>query len=167
MVVPVPAAGLASPSMPGGIVDATATSRMRWIRWFVAGALAVPLFHQGLLLILNETGLVARRPFALTPTEPFGVPQVVSLSFWGGVWGIVLGLVLARVIARRTYWVVALIFGAVAPTAVALLVVGPLKGQPIAADPKMILTGLAVNAAWGIGTAALYAAMSGRSGRAA
>lgn len=134
---------------------------MRWARWFVAGALAVPLFHQLLLLILNAVGWVARRPFALAPTEPFGVPQVVSLSFWGGVWGIVLGLVLARVNERSTYWVVALVFGAVAPTLVAVLVVAPLKGQAFTGDAKMLATGLLVNAAWGIGAAALYAAGRG------
>lgn len=132
---------------------------MRWVRWFGAGALAVPLFHQVLLLILNAIGWVDRRPFTLSPTEPFGIPQVVSLSFWGGVWGIVLGFVLARIHERAKYWAVALIFGAVAPTLVAIAVVAPLKGQPVVLDPKMILIGLLVNGAWGIGTAALYTAI--------
>lgn len=133
---------------------------MRWLRWFVAGALAVPLFHQVLLLILNAAGWVPRKPFALTPTEPFGIPQVVSLSFWGGVWGIVMGMVLTRLHRRPAYWIAALLFGAVAPTLVAVFVVAPLKGQPIVVDPKMILIGLLINGAWGIGTAALYAAVS-------
>ena len=120
---------------------------MRHLRWFIAGALAVPLFHQVMLAILNATGVVARAPFAMTPTKPFGVPQVVSLSFWGGVWGIILGLILDRITSRRKYWLVALVFGAIAPTLVAGLVVAPLKGQPAGGDAKMLAVGLLVNAA--------------------
>ncbi len=126
---------------------------MRWIRWFVAGALAVPLFHQIVLLLLNAAGWVDRQPFALTPTKPLGIPQVVSLSFWGGVWGVLLGLVLARVTQRSAYWTAALVFGAIAPTLVAVFVVPPLKGQPVAVNAKMVLIGMLVNAAWGVGSA--------------
>lgn len=128
---------------------------MRHLRWFIAGAVAVPLFHQVTLAILNAIGFVARQPFSMTATKPFGVPQVISLSFWGGVWGIILGLVLERITSRKTYWLVALVFGAVAPTLVAILVVAPLKGQPVGGDWKMLVTGLLVNAAWGLGTALL------------
>ena len=128
---------------------------MKLLRWFVAGALAVPLCHQVMLAVLNAGGWVARRPFAMTATKPFGVPQVVSLAFWGGVWGIILGLVLLRVRGRNAYWLTALVFGAIAPTAVALILVAPLKGQPVAVNPGMIGIGLLVNAAWGVGTAAI------------
>lgn len=53
------------------------------------------------------------------------------------------------------YWLLTLIFGAVGPTFVAWLVVFPLKGIPTGGGWKLsgIVTGLAVNAAWGIGTA--------------
>ncbi|MFL6246532.1 MAG: hypothetical protein ACJ74H_10945, partial [Thermoanaerobaculia bacterium] len=128
---------------------------MRHIRWFVAGALAVPLFHQVMLAILNAIGWVARQPFAMTPTKPFGVPQVVSLSFWGGVWGVILGLVLLRTHTRTAFWLTALIFGAIAPTLVAVAVVAPLKGQPLKFDSKLLAIGLLVNAAWGVGTAVI------------
>ena len=138
---------------------------MKWIRWFVAGALAVPLFHQVVLLLLNAIGWVDRQPFALTPTKPLGVPQVVSLAFWGGVWGILLGIVLARITQRPAYWTAALVFGAVAPTLVAIFVVPPLKGQPVVVHAKMILIGVLVNAAWGVGSAALYPLISGQSER--
>lgn len=126
---------------------------MTYARWFVAGALAVPLFHQLVLALLNAAGWIARKPFAMAPTEPFGIPQVVSLSFWGGVWGVILALVLRRIRSPRAFWLAALVFGAVAPTLVAGLVVAPLKGQPAGGDAKMIVTGLLVNAAWGLGTA--------------
>ena len=56
---------------------------------FFAGALAVPLFHQVLFLLLYLLGVIPLAPFSLEPTKPFGVPEVVSASFWGGVWGVV------------------------------------------------------------------------------
>lgn len=129
---------------------------MKWLRWFIAGTLAVPLCHQVVLLLLNAVGWVSRQPYAMAPTKPFGVPQVISLSFWGGVWGIILGLVLARAKSSSAFWLVALVFGAIAPTLVAGLVVAPLKGQAVGGDAKMLITGLLVNAAWGLGTAAIY-----------
>lgn len=49
------------------------------------------------------------------------------------------------------HWLRALILGAVAPTAVAFLVIFPLKG--LAVDPKLIVGGLIVNGAWGVGLA--------------
>jgi hypothetical protein len=129
---------------------------MKLFRWFVAGALAVPLCHQVVLLALNAAGWISRQPYAMTPTKPFGVPQVISLSFWGGLWGIPVGLLLMRTKSPSTYWLLALIVGAIAPTLVALLVVAPLKGQPVAFNPPMFGIGLLVNGAWGLGTAAIY-----------
>lgn len=131
---------------------------MKWLKWFVAGTLAVPLFHQVVLLLLGMTGLTTRRAFAMGATEPFGVPQTLALSFWGGVWGLILGLVLMR-IRGRMYWIVASAFGAILPTLVAALVVAPLKGQPAGGDAKMIVAGVLINLAWGWGTAALSRVM--------
>ncbi|HEX2061974.1 MAG TPA: hypothetical protein VHK90_14630 [Thermoanaerobaculia bacterium] len=125
---------------------------MRWLKWFIAGALAVPLFHQVALWILNATGVIDRAPFAMAPTEPFGVPTVISLSFWGGVWGVILGALLTRTRASA-YWIMAIVVGAVAPTLVAAFVVAPLKGQPMGGNIRMLVMGLTVNAAWGLGTA--------------
>ncbi|MDQ3280016.1 MAG: hypothetical protein M3Q69_01235 [Acidobacteriota bacterium] len=135
---------------------------MRWLRWFIAGALAVPLCHQIMLALLNAIGFVDRHPFPMTPTKPFGIPSVISLSFWGGVWGILLGLVLVRAMSSARYWTIATIFGAIAPTLVAIFVVAPLKGQAPKGGVKMLVTGLLVNAAWGAGTAAFYRLMTRR-----
>lgn len=123
----------------------------------------MPLFHQMMLAVLNSAGWISRQPFAMQATKPFGVPQVVSLAFWGGVWGLILGLVLARK-TGAAYWAIAIVFGAIAPTLVAAFVVPPLKGQPILASGKFFLGGLMLNGAWGLGTAALqllFARMSG------
>lgn len=134
---------------------------MRGLKWFVAGALAVPFFHQVMLWILNAAGVVDRAPFAMDPTKPFGVPAVVSLAFWGGVWGLILLLVIGRLHGAK-FWIVALVFGAIAPTLVAGFVVAPLKGQPAGGNAKMAMVGFLVNAAWGLGTAALARLMERR-----
>lgn len=135
---------------------------MRWLKWFVAGALAVPLFHQAALWILNAVGFVSRAPYPMTPTNPFGVPSVISLSFWGGIWGLILGGVLRNTRASW-YWPVAAILGAVAPTLVAVFVVAPIKGQAAGGDAKMLVTALTINAAWGLGTALLASLMRARN----
>ena len=129
---------------------------MKWVRWFIAGALAVPLCHQVMLAILKAIDFTDRAPFSFAPTHPFGVPQLISLSFWGGVWGIILGVILLRIHKPQTFWMMAVIVGAVAPTLVAGLVVAPLKGQAAGGDAKMALMGLLINGAWGAGTAGLY-----------
>lgn len=125
---------------------------MRGLKWFIAGALAVPLAHQVMLAILNAAGVIDRAPFPMDATKPFGVPAVISLSFWGGVWGVILLLVVGRLRGAK-FWVVTLIFGALAPTLVAAFVVAPLKGQAAGGNAKMAMVGLLVNGAWAIGTA--------------
>lgn len=132
---------------------------MKWLKWFIAGTLAVPLGHQGALWILNLAGVVDRAPFSMAPTKPFGVPSVISLSFWGGVWGIILGLILVRARGPR-YWVLAVVIGAIAPTLVAAFVVAPLKGMPMSGNPaRLLAVGFFVNAVWGVATAAFYRGM--------
>lgn len=135
---------------------------MKWLKWFIAGTLAVPLGHQIALWILNAIGMIDRAPFAMTATKPFGVPSLISLSFWGGVWGIILGLILLRARGAK-YWVLAAAIGAIAPTLVAAFVVAPLKGMQTGGNVGKLLTiGLIVNAAWGLATAAFYRLMERR-----
>jgi hypothetical protein len=124
---------------------------------FAAGFIAVLAFHQPLLALLNQAGFVKAATYAMQPTPPFGVPQVLSLAFWGGAWGVLLA-VLQRWFPRGAgYWIAAAVFGALLPTLVAWFVVAALKGQPMAAggDVHRMMTGLMINAAWSIGTVAL------------
>ena len=130
------------------------TGLPRWIIvGFISGFVAVLVFHQAALGILHELQMSPRAPFSFTATQPFGIPQIWSLAFWGGVWGIVLAAALARLDGARLI-VAALVFGALFPTLVAWFVVAPLKGQPVAAGwvPHAMLIGPIVNAAWGLGT---------------
>lgn len=128
---------------------------MRYLLSFLAGFLATLVFHQGLLAILHRAGASPRAAYSMAPAGPFGVPQVLSLAFWGGVWGIALWLAVGR---RKgtSYWLAAVVFGALLPSLVALFIVFPLKGQPVAGggDPRILVGALLLNGAWGLGTAA-------------
>ena len=136
---------------------------MTWLSAFAAGFLGTLVFHQGLLGLLYLGGVRPRAPFPMAPTEPLGIPQVVSLAFWGGVWAMALMPLLRRWTGGTwlTAWTVA---GSLGPTAVALFVVFPLKGLGVAGgwDPKIIVGGLLLNAAWGLGTALFLRAFKAR-----
>lgn len=126
----------------------------RWlIVGFISGAVSVLLFHQGAAALLHALALTPNAPYSLRGTAPFGVPQVWSLAFWGGVWGVLLAISLAR-LHGASFIVAAALFGAVLPTLVAWFVVAPMKGQHIAAGfaPMAMAIGPIVNAAWGLGT---------------
>lgn len=120
---------------------------------FVAGFLAVLLFHQGLLLLLNVAGLTEGAAYPLTPTEPLGIPQVISWAFWGGLWGILLAYALPAPQSRARYWLTALGFGALALSLVAWFVVAPIKDVRLNRD--IIVGALLLNSAWGLGAALL------------
>lgn len=124
-----------------------------WLLAFIAGFLAVLCFHQVALGLLHSAGIVPFAPFSLSPTQPLGVPAVLSACFWGGLWGLALVWVLARVGALLV-WLKAALFGGVALTLVALLVVFPLKGYSfdLAQLPGRFIIGFILNACWGVGT---------------
>ena len=42
---------------------------------FIAGFLAVPVFHQILFLIFYLAGILPIAPYSMAPTQPFGVPS--------------------------------------------------------------------------------------------
>lgn len=128
-------------------------SGMQMYKAFEAGFLATLVFHQGMLGVLHLLG-PAPAPFNLTPVPPLGVPAVISLAFWGGVWGWPIAW-LIRTAQGSAYWLRAVVAGAIGPSSVALFIVFPLKGLPLAGgwDPKLIVGALLLNAAWGFGVA--------------
>jgi hypothetical protein len=138
-------------------------------RWIVVGflssAVSVLIFHQGAAALLYALHLTARAPYSMAHTAPWGVPQLWSLAFWGGVWGVLLAAALARLDGAALV-AASVVFGAVLPTLVAWFVVAPLKGQPAAAGgvPAAMLVGPIVNAAWGLG-AGIGLALFGRPRR--
>jgi len=133
---------------------------MAYVRAFIAGFLSTLLFHQGVILLFHLMGAFPRAPWNMDPVPPLGVPSVISLAFWGGIWGIPIWY-LMRHATGAAYWARAIVFGAIGPTAVAFLVVFPLKGLAFGAgwDPKLWIGGLIVNGAWGFGLALLIRAL--------
>ena len=129
---------------------------MELIMAFVAGFIATLVFHQSALAALHAIGFTKKAPFPMTPTAPFEVPAVISLAFWGGLWGIAIWLVI-RGAPGLEYWAMAVGLGALGPSIVALFVVYPIKGLPVAGgwDPKVIIGALILNGAWGFGVALL------------
>ena len=136
---------------------------MRIVKWFIAGFIATLIFHQGLLGLLYAAGISPRAPFNLAATAPLGIPQVVSLAFWGGVWAVALAPLLAKLRASR-WWLGWIVAGAIGPSAVALFIVFPLKGMAMAGgwDPKLIIGALLLNGAWGLGCAVMLRLMRSR-----
>ncbi len=124
---------------------------------FVAGFVATLVFHQLVLALLWATHLAPNFPWSMKPVPPFGVPSVISLSFWGGVWGAIMIPIIDR---KRggAYYALAIVFGAILPTLVAWFVVAPLKHQPVASgwNPRRMMIGPLINGVWGLGTALLY-----------
>lgn len=123
---------------------------------FVAGFLAVPIFHQAAWFLLNVAGLIPwdRPAWPLDPVPPLGVPSLLSKAFWGGVWGAALAPLLLD-LQGRLYWIAWIVIGASATSLVALFVVPLIKGAPIPALWPRLLVALLVNGVWGFGTALL------------
>jgi hypothetical protein len=127
---------------------------MDYVRAFIAGFVSTLVFHQGVLGLFYLGGAFPRAPYDMTAVPPLGIPAVISLAFWGGVWGAAIWPLL-KDLAGAAYWVRAIMIGAIGPSAVALFIVFPLKGMPMAGgwDPKLIVGALILNGAWGLGLA--------------
>jgi hypothetical protein len=129
---------------------------------FIAGFFATLIFHQLTLALLWSAGVAPFGPFSMAATQPFGIPALFSLAFWGGVWGILLAVIQSRFPAGGAYWITAFLFGAILPSLVALLLVLPLKGQPVGGGwhLPLLLTAFLINGAWGIGTGLILKVVS-------
>jgi len=135
------------------------TSPAAWLAvGFVAGVIGVIVFHQAALAALHAAGITPGIAWSTKATGPFGVPQFVSLAFWGGLWGILAAALFHRLSGGSLIGAL-VVFGAIAPTLVAWFVVTPLKGQPMAGGfkPAAMMVGPIVNAAWGLGTGLILA----------
>jgi hypothetical protein len=142
---------MSSPSVQASGAD---TSMAALVMAFIAGVVAVPVFHQLLLGLLHMAGIVPFAPFDWAPTKPFGVPSWISISFWGGVWGVVFALTVRRWFSGVAYWIASAVIGGVALTLVFMFVVVPLKSGGLPPDMiGLFIIGFLLNAAWGIGWA--------------
>jgi hypothetical protein len=132
---------------------------------FLAGFAAVLLFHQGAAWLLHlltvkaqvGAGVFGRVgfPWSMAPVKPFGVPQVISWAFWGGVWGIALAALLRAF--RPPDLLFGFVFGALVATVVGFTLVASLKGLPsFAGGNRQIWWRVAfLNGVWGWSAALL------------
>ena len=123
---------------------------MVWVKAFVAGFLATLVFHQGVIALFWLAVAIPAAPWNMSAVPPLGVPKVISVAFWGCVWGPPVWWLIRRWRGAR-HWLAALVAGAVGPTAVAMLVVFPVKGLDV--NTTTVIGGLIVNGAWGVGVA--------------
>lgn len=125
----------------------------RWIFvGLVSGTASVLLFQHSALGLFQLLGFK-------------GAPALWPLAAWGAIWGALLAAALGRLGGKRLILGAAL-FGAVLPTLAAVLLVAPLKGQPVVTGvvPLAILVAALVNAAWGL-AAGIGLALFGRRHR--
>jgi hypothetical protein len=121
---------------------------------FLAGFLAVLVFHQGVWAMFAAAGKTPAPAWSLERQGALNVPSVINASFWGGIWGLVMAwIVLPLLQPVIGYWATNIIFGALLTSLIALLVVFPMKGRAFAAgwNPAIWIFALLVNGAWGFG----------------
>jgi hypothetical protein len=132
---------------------------------FLIGASSVLLFQMGALAILFAVGQTQAAPFPYMATKPFGIPQIWSFCFWGGVWALVFGLVEKYFPQGLLYYVCAFLFGVAGPVLVLWFVVFPLKGLPMAAglNAGRMLTQIIIHGCYGLGVGILLQVVGRRS----
>jgi hypothetical protein len=115
------------------------------------------IFHQVTLLGLNTIGMTKASLWVMAPVPPFGVPRIISLSFWGGVFGLFYPLLQIRFSNIVAFLIVGIVFGAIAPTLCSWYIVNAIRGVARGPNGGWALPGLLigpiVNGAWGLGTA--------------
>lgn len=138
---------------------------MAWrilILGFLAGAIAVPIFHQLAVLALHSAGYLANPPFRTNPVPPFGVPTILNQAFWGGMWGLLFGAVMmAR--PRLSPLMVGLAVGILGAALAGLTWIALLRGQAMPIyDLNRWWRPLLINGTWGLGMGVIFAALRGR-----
>jgi hypothetical protein len=83
----------------------------RIVLGFLAGAIAVLIFHEGVIYLLGTAGYIANRAWSMTPQiPPWGVPRLINNVFWGGLWGSLFALLYAWIPGGMA-WLKGLVYG--------------------------------------------------------
>jgi len=133
---------------------------------FIAGALAVLIFHQIMILLLGFAGLARGAPWNFSAYGPFGVPRLINQMFWGGVWGIIYALIADRLPKQWPLWLVGFVFGVVGPVLFGWTVMALIRGSALFAGfvPVRMLAGILINGAFGIGLALIFSWLRSAAG---
>jgi hypothetical protein len=128
---------------------------------FIAGALAVAIFHQAMVLLLGYVGLARSAPWSFAPVPPFAVPRLIDIMFWGGVWGVVYAVLIDRLLRSWPLWLVGLVFGLLGPVLFGWTIVALIKGNALFAgfNATRMLASVLINGCYGIGVALIFAGL--------
>ena len=128
---------------------------MRAFLGFVAAAISVLTFHQGMWALLYGLGAMPVPPYPTRPIPPLGIPLIVDLCFWGGLYGAVFGLLRPRF--TTPLWICGLIMGIIAAL-VGMFIVAPIKGAPIANGWMVwpIVRSFLINGSFGVGLGLIF-----------
>lgn len=162
------------------------SSLTRIIAGFLAGALAVLIFHQGMYVLMQQMGLPLRgSPWNVTGTTdlwpelfkmaklaPLKVPVIASQTIWGGLFGILFAYMINSIPGGLAI-IKGLIFGMIFPMLLgSWLIVAYVKGTPLFAGAFVkdfnilaLRNGFLLNGvAFGIGLGLLYPILAGMIG---
>lgn len=120
---------------------------------FLAAFISTLTFHEIGFLLVNATGLGTFTLFNMRPTVPFGVPLVISLSFWGGLWGILYVFIVERFPKSVHPYLAGFLFAILLPTLFGWTVVAAIKGNPffLNGDVLRLMLIIFINGLWGVG----------------
>ena len=136
---------------------------------FIAGAIAVAIFHQTVVYVLVATGMLPATsiPWNMKAYGPLGVPTIVNSMFWGGLWGALFGVIWDK-LPGGAMWLRGLIYGLIIVvvsnwTLLPLIrahVFGVTNAAQIAlfsgGDPKRMLNTVLIQMGFGIGLAIIF-----------
>ncbi len=155
------------------------SSIVKIVGGFIAGALAVLIFHQGMYVIMQSMGLPLRGTpwnmatsvplwpefFGMLKIGPVRVPAIASQSIWGGLFGILFAFLIDRMPGGLAI-IKGFIFGMIFPMLLgSWLLVAMIKGAPLMSgafakggfDIMALRNGFLLNGvAFGIGLGVLY-----------
>jgi hypothetical protein len=131
---------------------------------FIAGALAVLVFHQGMVLALHLMGQIPNSPWSMRSIPPYGVPAIVNQMFWGGLWGVGFAAIgsmipLSSDLARGA------VYGLLGPWLLGNGILVPMfKGGTFlwGFNPQNMWRGALIGAAFGLGVAVFMRVFRGR-----
>ena len=153
----------------------------RVVGGFIAGALAVLIFHQGMYVLIQKLlamGVFGPPPLGGVPwnmaADPaaYNMPRVLNQAFWGGLWGILFAYLINSLPGPNV--VRGFIFGVVFPMLLgSWLIVAMIKGAPMFSGAfakgfniMALRNGFLLNGvAFGIGLGLLYPAIAGMFSR--
>jgi hypothetical protein len=132
---------------------------------FIAGALSVLIFHQGMVFVLHMIGSIPNPPFNFSTMKgPIPVPVLVNQMFWGGLWGIGFAA-LGGFIPVSASWLRGLIYGLLGPALLGNgLLVPFFRGTAYfwGGQPSRILISALIGGAFGIGIGLILARLGKR-----